>query len=101
VDHKITSSRESFVLGNGTIESFHTPGHSPDSVVYLVESSGKKILFGQDVHGPLDATLLSDRGDYIRSLKFLLTLKADILCEGHFGIFEGREEIEHYITSFL
>jgi glyoxylase-like metal-dependent hydrolase (beta-lactamase superfamily II) len=101
VDHKITSSRESFVLGDGTVESFHTPGHSPGSVVYLIESAGKKILFGQDVHGPLDATLLSDRGDYIRSLKFLLTLKADILCEGHFGIFEGRKDIEDYIRSFL
>ena len=101
VDHKITSSQETFALGNGTIQSFHTPGHSPGSVVYLVESAGKKILFGQDVHGPLDATLLSDREDYIRSLKFLLTLKADILCEGHFGIFEGREDIEDYITSFL
>ena len=101
VDHKITSSQETFALGNGTIQSFHTPGHSPGSVVYLVESAGKKILFGQDVHGPLDATLLSDREDYIRSLKFLLTLKADILCEGHFGIFQGREDIEDYITSFL
>jgi glyoxylase-like metal-dependent hydrolase (beta-lactamase superfamily II) len=101
VDHKITSSRESFVLGNGAVESFHTPGHSPGSVVYLVESSGKKVLFGQDVHGPLDATLLSDREDYIRSLKFLLTLKADILCEGHFGVFKGREDIDDYITSFL
>ena len=101
VDHKIASSQETFSLGNGTIQSFHTPGHSPGSVVYLVESAGKKILFGQDVHGPLDAALLSDREDYIRSLKFLITLKADILCEGHFGIFEGRKDVEDYITSFL
>jgi glyoxylase-like metal-dependent hydrolase (beta-lactamase superfamily II) len=101
VDHKITCSKETFALGNGTIQSFHTPGHSPGSVVYMVDSAGKKILFGQDVHGPLDATLLSDREDYIRSLKFLLTLKADILCEGHFGIFEGREDIEDFIRSFL
>ena len=101
VDHKITSSQESFVLGNGTIQSFYTPGHSPGSVVYMVESAGRKILFGQDVHGPLDASLLSDREDYIRSLKFLLSLNVDILCEGHFGIFEGREKIREYIESFL
>jgi len=101
VDHKITSIKDSFLLGNRTIQSFHTPGHSPGSVVYLVESREKRILFGQDVHGPLDPSLLSNREDYIRSLKFLLTLKADILCEGHFGIFKGPKDIQAYIRSFL
>jgi len=101
VDHKITSFEESFVLGNRTIQSFHTPGHSPGSVVYLVESRGKRILFGQDVHGPLDPLLLSNREDYIRSLKFLLSLKIDILCEGHFGIFKGPKDIQAYIRSFM
>ena len=101
VDHKTASSEESFVLGNRTIQCLHTPGHSPGSVVYLVESKGKRILFGQDVHGPLDPSLLSNREDYIRSLKFLLTLKVDILCEGHFGIFKGPKDIQAYIRSFL
>ncbi|UCG66757.1 MAG: MBL fold metallo-hydrolase [Deltaproteobacteria bacterium] len=101
VDHKITSFEDSFVLGNRTIQSFHTPGHSPGSAVYLVESRGKRILFGQDVHGPLDPSLLSNREDYIKSLKFLLSLKADILCEGHFGIFKGPKDIQAYIRSFL
>jgi len=101
VDHKITSTQESFLLGNRAIQSFHTPGHSPGSVVYLVESEGKRILFGQDVHGPLDPSLLSNRDDYIRSLKFLLSLKVDILCEGHFGIFKGPKDIQAYIESFL
>jgi glyoxylase-like metal-dependent hydrolase (beta-lactamase superfamily II) len=101
VDHKITSFKDSFLLGNRTIQSFHTPGHSPGSVVYLVESRERRILFGQDVHGPLDPLLLSNREDYIRSLKFLLTLKADILGEGHFGIFKGPKDIQAYIKSFL
>lgn len=101
VDHKITSSEEAFLIGNRSIKSFHTPGHSPGSVVYLVESEGKRILFGQDVHGPLDPCLLSNREDYIRSLKFLLSLEIDILCEGHFGIFEGHTNIQAFIKSFL
>lgn len=101
VDHKITSFEESFMIGNRNIKSFHTPGHSPGSVVYLVESEGKRILFGQDVHGPLDPSLLSNRQDYIRSLKFLLSLEIDILCEGHFGIFEGHRNIHSFIRSFL
>jgi len=101
VDYTITSFEESFLVGNREIKSFHTPGHSPGSVVYLIESEGKKILFGQDVHGPLDPSLLSNREDYIKSLKFLLSLKIDILCEGHFGIFEGKRDIQSFIKSFL
>jgi len=101
VDYKITSFEDSFLVGRRRIKSFHTPGHSPGSVVYLVESEGKKILFGQDVHGPLDPSLLSNHKDYIKSLKFLLTLKIDILCEGHFGIFEGERDIQSFIKSFL
>ena len=101
VDHKITSFEESFLIGNRRMKSFHTPGHSPGSVVYLIESEGKMILFGQDVHGPLDPSILSNQEDYIRSLKFLLSLKIDILCEGHFGIFEGERNIQSFIKSFL
>lgn len=101
VGYKIISFEESFLVGSGKITSFHTPGHSPGSVVYLVESEDKRILFGQDVHGPLDPSLLSNKEDYIKSLKFLLSLKIDILCEGHFGIFEGERDVQSYIRSFL
>jgi len=101
IDYAITSFEELFLIGNRRITSFHTPGHSPGSVVYLVESEGKKILFGQDVHGPLDPSLLSNQKDYKKSLQFLLSLKIDILCEGHFGIFEGKREIQSFIQSFL
>jgi glyoxylase-like metal-dependent hydrolase (beta-lactamase superfamily II) len=101
VDHKITAKEESFSLGARAVQSIHTPGHSPGSVVYRTESEGTRILFGQDVHGPLDPSLLSNREDYINSLRFLLTLDIDILCEGHFGIFRGRREIHEYIQSFL
>ncbi len=101
VDHKITTFETTFIVGTGMVRCYHTPGHSPGSVVYLVESAGKRILFGQDVHGPLDPSLLSNRDDYIRSLRFLLSLEVDVLCEGHFGIFEGERDIQEYIESFL
>jgi glyoxylase-like metal-dependent hydrolase (beta-lactamase superfamily II) len=60
-----------------------------------------RVLFGQDVHGPLDASFLSNREDYIRSLKFMMGLNADVLCEGHFGIYRGKEKINRFIESFL
>jgi hypothetical protein len=35
------------------------------------------------------------------SLKFLLSLGADILCEGYYGVFSGKEEVADFIESFL
>ena len=101
IDHKIEGHKEIFELGNGKVFAYHCPGHSPGSLVYLVKLENQKILFGQDVHGPLDPSLLSNREDYFRSLRFMMDLKADILCEGHFGIYEGNENINKFIKSFL
>ena len=101
IDHKMEGQKEIFRVGNGEVLAHHCPGHSPGSLVYLVKLENQKILFGQDVHGPLDPSLLSDREDYIRSLKFMMGLKADILCEGHFGIYKGSHHINKFIQSFL
>jgi glyoxylase-like metal-dependent hydrolase (beta-lactamase superfamily II) len=101
VDRKLSGTEEEILLGDRAIRAIHVPGHSPGSVVYLMESQGLQVLFGQDIHGPLDAELLSNRKDYRKSLERLISLKADILCEGHYGVFTGREEVERFIRSFL
>ncbi len=101
VDRKLSGAREDIRLGGRIIRAIHTPGHSPGSVAYEVESDGLKVLFAQDVHGPLDPSLLSDRENYMRSLKLLLSLEADILCEGHFGVYKGKKEVERFIRSYL
>ncbi|MDH3799581.1 MAG: MBL fold metallo-hydrolase [Desulfobacterales bacterium] len=101
IDHKIEGHKKIFNVGKQAVFAYHCPGHSPGSLVYLVKLENQKILFGQDVHGPLDPSLLSDREDYIRSLKFVMGLKADILCEGHFGIYKGSHHINKFIQSFL
>ena len=101
IDHKIEGHKEIFKVGNHEVSAYHCPGHSPGSLVYVVTLENQRILFGQDVHGPLDPSLLSNREDYIYSLKFMMGLEADILCEGHFGIYRGSENINKFIQSFL
>lgn len=101
VDRKLSGTREKIELGNRSIRAIHIPGHSPGSVAYIAKSDGLKVLFGQDVHGPLDSSLLSDREDYLQSLELLLSLEADILCEGHYGIYKGKNEVKKFIRSFL
>jgi glyoxylase-like metal-dependent hydrolase (beta-lactamase superfamily II) len=101
VDVKLKAAREDIYLAARVIEAVHAPGHSPGSVVYLTESDGQRVLFGQDVHGPLDKSLLSNREDYLKSLNLLLSLNADILCEGHYGIFRGKKAVSDFIRSFI
>jgi len=101
IDMKLDGPLETIPVGSGEITACHCPGHSPGSVVYLADSDGQKILFGQDIHGPLHPSLHSDRSDYQKSLRFIRGLEADILCEGHFGIFRGRDEVRNFIKSFM
>ncbi len=101
VDRKLTVSSEQILLGGRKIEAIHVPGHSPGSVVYLTESDGLKVLFAQDVHGPLDPSFLSNRKDYDKSLIKLLDIGADILCEGHYGVYRGKEEAAGFIRQFI
>jgi glyoxylase-like metal-dependent hydrolase (beta-lactamase superfamily II) len=101
IEKKLSLPTEQIQLGRHPIEAIHAPGHSPGSVVYVTESNGLKVLFGQDVHGPLDESLLSNRKDYLKSLDLLLSLETDILCEGHYGVIKGKNEVRHFIESFM
>jgi len=101
VDRKIGSPEEIVRLGGRVIKAVHVPGHSPGSLVYVIESEGLTIVFAQDVHGPLHPDLLSDFHDYQQSLHHLLSLEADILCEGHFGVYRGKETVRRFIMSYV
>ena len=101
VDIKVQHSPADFRVGSIELKFYHTPGHSPGSAVLTAFSDGRLVLFGQDVHGPLNDVILSNRGDYLQSLEFMLSLEADIICEGHFGVYFGKENVRRYIESFL
>lgn len=101
MDIKLQSQRVSIPLGERTIDAIHIPGHSPGSVTYLFESEGQVILFAQDAHGPVHLDLRSNAADYQNSLRRLLDLQSDILCEGHYGIFIGKTIVADFIERFV
>jgi glyoxylase-like metal-dependent hydrolase (beta-lactamase superfamily II) len=101
IDVKLKGDETILAVGTGTVTAIHWPGHSPGSVVYTTHLGGQLVLFGQDVHGPIHASLLSDENQYQNSLKRLLALNADLLLEGHYGIFYTKEEVREFIQSFL
>ena len=79
----------------------HTPGHTPGSISLYLDRNGKRILFGQDIHGPFHKSFDSDINAWKKSMIKLLELNADILCEGHFGIYQPKEQVREYIERYI
>lgn len=100
VDVRFNLPEEVLTIGQQKIVCLHTPGHTPGSIGIYLDKDGKRILFGQDLHGPILKEFGSNLEDYGRSTKKLLDLDADILCEGHFGIYKTRKDVRNYILSY-
>lgn len=100
LEKRLKGDIEILKFGSYDFQCIHTPGHTPGSIVILIEVHNTKVLFGQDIHGPIIAGV-SNAKDYQNSLRKILDLKADILCEGHFGIFQPAERVERYIRGYM
>ncbi|MDQ5988063.1 MAG: Hydroxyacylglutathione hydrolase [Syntrophus sp. SKADARSKE-3] len=101
VDMKLTGELDTLQFGPEEIHWLHTPGHTPGSISLYLDRAGRRILFGQDIHGPFMPAFGSDIGQWRESMHKLLDLEADILCEGHFGIFQPKDRVRAYIEKHL
>nr|MDO8062449.1 MBL fold metallo-hydrolase [Candidatus Freyrarchaeum guaymaensis] len=88
-------------FGNLDFHLIHSPGHTPGSISVLVEVEGKRVLFGQDIHGPIEPSWGADVNQYCSSMRHLLSLNADVLCEGHYGIYRPAEKVKEYIERYM
>jgi len=101
IDEQLRGEEGWFDFGKEGLHWLHTPGHTPGSICLYLDRDGRRILFGQDIHGPFLPSFRSDIGKWQESMEKLLLLKADILCEGHFGIFQPQERVTGYIKKYL
>ncbi len=101
VDIRLKEEDEVLRFGAEELHCVHTPGHTPGSLSIYLDRAGKRVLFGQDIHGPFLEIFGSDIGKWKESMKKLLAIEADILCEGHFGIFQPKEDVKRYISGYL
>ncbi len=100
VDVKFNLPEEILEIGGEKLICLHTPGHTPGSICIYLDKDGKRVLFAQDLHGPLLAEFGSNLEDWDRSTKKLIDLDADILCEGHFGIYKTKKDVRNYTLSY-
>jgi len=100
VDTILSGEQNQLRLGEMDFNLLHTPGHTPGSISVYTDTSEGRVLFGQDIHGPFSPSWGSDIREWRRSMRKLLDLEADFLCEGHAGIYRG-EKIREYIEGYL
>ena len=99
VDIRLSGAEEVMRYGGYELKAIHIPGHTPGSIAVYVDIE-ERVLFGQDVHGPYIFPG-SDTAQARISLQKLIDLKADILCEGHFGVYQPATEVKRYIEGYL
>jgi glyoxylase-like metal-dependent hydrolase (beta-lactamase superfamily II) len=101
MDQRLKDDHEILRFAGQELHCLHTPGHTPGSISVYLDRGGKRILFGQDIHGPFISSFGSNIEHWKQSMNKLLALQADILCEGHFGIIQSRVKVEQYIQGYL
>lgn len=101
IDKKLLQEEERLAFAHHEVVCLHTPGHTPGSISVYIDKFGKRILFGQDIHGPFMPEFGSDTRLWQTSMEKLLALKADVLCEGHFGIYRPNAKVTDYIERYL
>ncbi len=85
-------------LGNKTVELRHSPGHSPDSIVCLVQED--RVLFAADTLMPVPYFVDGSYDDFIQSLNALRNGGYENVVQGH-GEVVLRGEIEERIQHDL
>jgi len=101
VDRILEKEEEKIAVGGLELVCLHTPGHTPGSISIYVDCGDQRVLFGQDIHGPFNPAWGSDMEEWHQSMQILLALQADILCEGHFGVYRPASEVTNYISGYI
>lgn len=83
-------------IGNKTLQLWHSPGHSPDSIVCLVKED--RVLFAADTLMPLPYFVDGSYDDFLTSLNELRGRNFENIIQGH-GEVILRGEIEDKIQS--
>ncbi|MDY6892829.1 MAG: MBL fold metallo-hydrolase [Chloroflexota bacterium] len=100
IDCRLKGSEETLQFARYELKTIHIPGHTPGSIALYLDIDNERVLFGQDIHGPYFPGWGADPIQAKQSLSRLLALKADILCEGHFGIYQPAKAVESYIKEY-
>lgn len=101
VDMLLSGEEGTLMAGGHKLVWLHTPGHTPGSISVYVDVGDKRILFAQDLAAPLLKEFDCDPVAWRASAEKLLALNADILADGHSGVFQPANRVRRYIETCM
>lgn len=101
VDIKLQGDKGQLSFGDCTVNWIHIPGHTPGSIAVYFDVGDKRVLFGQDISAPLLEDFKCDPDAWRHSMDKVLALDADILCDGHAGVFRQKSRVKTYIERSI
>lgn len=91
IDHRLTDG-ERIELGGLTLETIHTPGHTPGHVAFFIPEHD--LLFSGDIDltpfGPFYGHDFADISDFLFSIDRLKQVPAKMVVSGHAGPFDNN-----------
>jgi glyoxylase-like metal-dependent hydrolase (beta-lactamase superfamily II) len=101
IDNILTGEKQTLAFGDFELVCLHTPGHTPGSISLYIDMEGMRIAFVQDIGAPLLADFECDPEAWNKSMKKLLALDADILCDGHSGVYSSKRNVRRYLQTCI
>ena len=97
VDTKLKGDEGFLIFGLNRLAWLLTPGHTPGSISLYADIDRKRILFAQDIGAALLKEFDCDPVSWLRSVRKLEALDADILCDGHSGAYGPKRTVKRYL----
>jgi glyoxylase-like metal-dependent hydrolase (beta-lactamase superfamily II) len=101
IDVTMSGEEKRLTFAKQELVCIHTPGHTPGSISVYADVGEKRILFAQDLGAPLLEEFDCDPVAWRNSAEKLLALNADILCDGHTGVYQPRSKVRRYIGACM
>lgn len=81
---RVLQDNEVLQFGEHEVQAFHTPGHSPGGMSFLVQQGSTRVLFaGDTLWGGYHQAIGSDIPSWEASLDLLVGLEPDVMTVGH------------------
>ena len=101
IDMKLSGSGGVIPFDGQDIFFLHTPGHTPGSISSISTPTARESSSGRTSPRRSSRISIATRWRGAIPWRNFLALKADVLCDGHSGVYRPADKVAAYIRHFV